>query len=153
MIVSTEIDPLHSYGPAASRRAVEDSARARRLHASVQSVPQPFSTLGALSVLALGVWLLVSEFALDIPYTATGQATAVRDQGFAVAVLLVGMFLWTHRGSKGAAGVLVVLGVLLVCAGTWAHHQDGREAVNEVVTGALLVLAAVAAAVRRSSDR
>lgn len=150
--MSTEIDSLHSYGPAASRRAVEDSDRTRRLHAAVQQVPQPFSLLGAVTVLGLGVWLLTSEFALHVPYTAIGRATAVRDQGFAIAVLLVGMFLWTHRGSKVAAGLLVVLGLLLVASGVWEPHQDGREVANEIVTGALLVPAAVASAVRRASD-
>jgi hypothetical protein len=145
-------DSLHSYGDTASRRAQEQAARTTELIAAVRAVPQPISGMGSLMVLALGVWLLVGEFALSVPYTVTGQNTAVRDQGFAVATLLVGMFLRTHRGSKVAVGLLVLLGVLLVVSGIWFPPQAVRESVNEIITGAALVCAALAAIAQRSGE-
>lgn len=141
-------DSLHSYGDAAARRAAEDTARTRRLHAEVQGVPMPLRGMGTVLVIAVGTWMLVSEFALGIPYTAIGRQTAIRDQGFAIVLILLGIVL-RSAWNRPAAGLLVLFGLLLVASGLWEPHQAGREAVNEVLSGVLVVGGALAAAVRR----
>lgn len=144
-------DSQHTYGDRAARKAAEVSTRTRRLHAEVQAVPMPLRGMGTVLVLAVGAWLLIGEFVLAVPYTSTGRQTAVRDEAFAIVVLLVGMVLRT-AWNRRAAALLVLLGLLLVASGIWEPHDAGREAVNEVVSGALLICGALAAAVRRGDD-
>jgi hypothetical protein len=113
--------------------------RARRRPAIEPTLDLPASLL----LIALGAWLLVAQGFLAYPLTDRANAHTMDEYGVAIVVVLGGLWLCQHRGSRPAAGICLVAGALLFVAGfTDRNHSDNMH-LNEMIVGALIVIAAV----------
>jgi hypothetical protein len=134
----------------AERRAAWLTRRTERLEAATTSHPvRPWSPAAAWILLVTGVWLLVGQWLLSLPLTARGDDTALRDSAFAVVVTLAALRLVVARRSNAATGVLVLCGLLLVCAGLFSAHDAARAQGNEIGCGVVVLVATLATLDRR----
>jgi peptidoglycan/LPS O-acetylase OafA/YrhL len=136
---------LATMAEVARQHAADLAHRNERLMDAVTDAPmRSWSRAGAVVLLAVGVWLLVGQWVLSLPLTATADTTATRDEGFAVLLVLAAVRLLVTRRSPTATGVALLGGVLLVCSGLLLEHTATRAAVDELVCGVLAVLCALA---------
>jgi hypothetical protein len=106
--------------------------------------------IAAGTVLAAGLWLWFAQFQGIHPPTPAGMEGAVRDQCFAVVLILGGIALWFRVGGVVVAGICALAGIGLALAALFLGDETGFPVVNAVVTGAIAALGALAAPVTRT---
>lgn len=101
--------------------------------------------LAAGSVVAAGLWLWFTQF-LDLhAHTPSGMEGAVRDQCFAVVLILGGLALFFRVGGVVVAGICALAGIGLALTALFLAEEDGAPMVNAVVTGAIAAFGALGA--------
>jgi hypothetical protein len=129
-------------GPGARAGAAVATREAQALVRSRIEYRPPLAPLGAIGLLLVGAWLLISRGALHYPYNAIGQASSLRDLGFGLVFFLGGLWLRQVGPSRIATGLSLLCGVLLVLSGVFLAHSSGVVRVNEIAMGAVALLAA-----------
>ncbi len=128
-------------GEEARGRAVAVSRQTRELlRDRVEAPAPPLAPMGTLMLLVLGAWLVIGKFALQYPFTITGQNSGNRDLGFALVLILAGLWLRQVGPSRVASGLCLLSGLLLVLAGLFLPHAAVRVQANELVVGTLVIL-------------
>ncbi len=111
------------------------------LLARTGTVPRPpLRRPAALLLVGTGAWLFVSRWALDYPFTVTGQNSALRDTGFVVLIVLTGLRLRLETRSLVASGLSLLCGLGLVASALLLPHDSSTVSGNELVTGVLVVV-------------
>lgn len=107
--------------------------------------------LAAGSVIAAGLWLWCTQFMGIHAQTTAGMEGAVRDQCFAIVLILGGMALFFRVGGVVVIGICALAGIGLAFAALFLGEEGGAPMVNAVVTGAIAALGALAAGGSRGS--
>jgi hypothetical protein len=120
----------------------------RRLARSRLATPAGWDLPATWLLIALGLWLVVANGLLGYPLTDAANAHTMKELGVAIVVVLGGLWLHQHRGSRPAAVLCLIGGVLLFLTGFTDGPHTGRMQLNEMIVGALItvVAASIAAA-------